>query len=110
MAIKKISNVLHDLVDAKRLLREIQIGRHLVQQENIISTVDVLVTKRSTSDVDDLYIVTDLFPTDLHRVIHSKNVPLGGDHVKFFLWQLLCATKYMHSAGIVHRDIKQSNI
>jgi len=110
VAIKKISNVLHDLVDAKRLLREIQIGRHLVQQENIISTVDVLVTKRSTSDVDDLYIVTDLFPTDLHRVIHSKNVPLGGDHVKFFLWQLLCATKYMHSAGIVHRDIKPSNI
>ena len=110
VAIKKISDVLHDLVDAKRLLREIQIGRHLAQQENIISTVDVMVTRRSPDDEDDLYIVTDLFPTDLHRVVHSKNVPLGGDHVKFFLWQLLCATKYMHSAGVVHRDIKPSNI
>ena len=88
VAIKKISDVLHDLVDAKRLLREIQIGRHLAQQENIISTVDVMVTRRSPDDEDDLYIVTDLFPTDLHRVVHSKNVPLGGDHVKFFLWQL----------------------
>lgn len=110
VAIKKISDVLHDLVDAKRLLREIEIGRHLTHQENIISTVDVLVTRRSTTDEDDLYIVTDLFPTDLHRVIHSKNVPLGGDHVKFFLWQLLCATKYMHSGGVVHRDLKPSNI
>ena len=110
VAIKKISDVLHDLIDAKRLLREIQIGRHLAGQENIISTVDVMVTRRSPDDEDDLYIVTDLFPTDLHRVVHSKNVPLGGDHVKFFLWQLLCATKYMHSAGVVHRDIKPSNI
>ena len=110
VAIKKISDVLHDLVDAKRLLREIQIGRHIAGQENVISTVDVMVTRRSANDVDDLYIVTDLFPTDLHRVIHSKNVPLGDDHVKFFLWQLLCATKYMHSAGVVHRDIKPSNV
>ena len=110
VAIKKISDVLHDLVDAKRLIREIGIGRHLKEQENIITTVDVLVTRRSANDPDDLYIVTELFPTDLHRVIHSKNVPLGPDHVKFFLWQLLAATKYMHSAGVVHRDIKPSNI
>lgn len=110
VAIKKISDVLHDLVDAKRLIREIGIGRHLREQENVITTVDVLVTRRSQDDPDDLYIVTELFPTDLHRVIHSKNVPLGPDHVKFFLWQLLAATKYMHSAGVVHRDIKPSNI
>ena len=91
------------------LIREIGIGRHLREQENVITTVDVLVTRRSQDDPDDLYIVTELFPTDLHRVIHSKNVPLGPDHVKFFLWQLLAATSTC-SAGVVHRDIKPSNI
>ena len=53
VAIKKINDVLHDLVDAKRLIREIGIGRHLKEQENIITTVDVLVTRRSANDPDD---------------------------------------------------------
>ena len=37
VAIKKIANVFHDLVDAKRILREIKLLRHFKYHENIIS-------------------------------------------------------------------------
>lgn len=47
--------------------------------------------------------------TDLHRVIYSKQ-KLSDEHIQFFLYQMLCALKYMHSCNVVHRDLKPSNI
>ena len=110
VAVKKVAHVLRDLVDAKRLLRELKIGQHLAAHENIISMTDIQVTTLGPNQPDDLYICTSLFPTDLHRVIYAKTVSLTDDHYKFFVWQLLRGLKYMHSAGIIHRDIKPSNL
>ena len=58
VAVKKVAHVLRDLVDAKRLLRELKIGQHLTGHENIITMSDIQVTKLSPSDPDDLYICT----------------------------------------------------
>ena len=110
VAVKKISNVLADLVDAKRVLRELLITKHLRAHENIVTLIDVQVSQRRPGAKDDLYIATELFPTDLHRVVYSKNVKLSDDHVRFFLWKLIAACKWMHSAGVVHRDLKPSNL
>ena len=43
--------------------------------------------------------------TDLHRVIYSKQ-SLTDEHVQYFLYQLLRGLKYMHSANVLHRDLK----
>ena len=43
--------------------------------------------------------------TDLHRIIYSKQ-PLTIDHIQYFLYQLLRGLKYIHSANVLHRDLK----
>ncbi|KAA0151307.1 hypothetical protein FNF28_07165 [Cafeteria roenbergensis] len=107
VAIKKIKSAFEDLEDAKRILREIRVLRHF-NHENIIG-LDDIEPPASLAEFNDVYVVTDLMETDLHRIIYSKQ-DLTDEHVQFFVYQMLCALKYMHSAGVVHRDLKPSNI
>eukprot|EP00903_Cladosiphon_okamuranus_P009256 g8832.t1 len=107
VAIKKITRAFDDLIDAKRILREITLLRKF-SHDNIISIVDILVPP-SPEEFEDVYIVSDLMETDLHRIINSKQ-ELTPDHVQYFLYQILRALKYMHSSNVLHRDLKPSNL
>merc|ERR1719453_2790101 len=105
-AVKKVSNAFDDLVDAKRILREIKLLRQL-KHDNIICILDMYPP--AGVDFEDIYIVTDLMETDLHRVIYSKQ-QLTDEHFQYFVYQTLRGLKYLHSANVVHRDLKPSNI
>jgi serine/threonine protein kinase len=48
-------------------------------------------------------------PTDLYGVIRSRQV-LSIDHHRFFLYQILRGLKYLHSADLIHCDLKPANI
>ena len=72
VAIKKVPNAFDDLVDAKRILREIKLLKYF-DHENIISLLDVPKPEARTG-YNDIYIVTDLMETDLHRVIYYRQV------------------------------------
>jgi len=107
LAIKKISNAFENVVDAKRMLREIKLLRHL-QHENIIKIRDILPPP--TRDVfKDMYILYELMDTDLHQIIRSSQ-PLSDEHCQYFIYQLLRGLKYIHSANVLHRDLKPSNL
>eukprot|EP00439_Symbiodinium_sp_Y106_P082409 s1032_g21.t2 len=105
-AVKKVTNAFNDLVDGKRILREVKLLRQL-DHDNIIRIMDMYPPPGP--DFEDIYIVTDLMETDLHRVIYSKQ-PLTEEHHQYFLHQILRGLAYLHSAHIVHRDIKPSNL
>ena len=57
----------------------------------------------------DIYIITDLMETDLHRVIYSRQ-ELSDDHIQYFVYQILRGILFMHSASVIHRDLKPSNL
>ena len=46
--------------------------------------------------------------TDLHAAIRA-NI-LQDIHKQYILWQSLKALKFMHSANLLHRDMKPSNL
>ncbi len=107
VAIKRIPSAFDDLVDAKRILREVKMLHHF-NHENIISLVD-LIDPPPNHPFDDIYIVLDFMETDLHKIIYSKN-KLTDDHIQYFLYQALRGLKYIHSAQVIHRDLKPSNL
>jgi serine/threonine protein kinase len=109
VAIKKIKDVFVDVVDAKRILREIKLLRHFNSHENIITINDIFSVNPDSRVYEDVYIVTNLYESDLERIIQSQQV-LTDQHFQYFLYQILRALKYIHSANVLHRDLKPSNI
>jgi len=56
----------------------------------------------------DIYLVFEHMETDLHAAIRA-NI-LQDVHKQYIMWQTLKALKFMHSANLLHRDMKPSNL
>ena len=72
--------------------------------EHIISLLNVLKADNDR----DIYLVFEHMETDLHAAIRA-NI-LGEVHKQYIMWQALKALKFMHSANLLHRDMKPSNL
>jgi len=109
VAVKKISNAFEDATDCKRMLREMRLLQHF-QHENVLALRDIMLPPPGrVADWKDVYLVTELLDTDLHYIIHSKQA-LTDDHIQYFVYQILRGLKAVHSAKVLHRDLKPGNL
>ena len=46
---------------------------------------------------------------DLHQIIRSGQ-PLTDAHFQYFVYQICRGLKYIHSANVLHRDLKPGNL
>ena len=104
VALKKVFGAFQNDIDAQRTYREITILRQLRMHPFIVGLVGV---HRAEND-DDIYLAFECLDTDVHAVIRAGI--LLDVHQRYIFWQLLCALKFMHSAGLIHRDLKPSNL
>nr|XP_009292731.1 mitogen-activated protein kinase 15 isoform X1 [Danio rerio] len=105
VAVKKIFDAFRNRTDAQRTFREIMFLQEFGDHPNIIKLLNVI---RAQND-KDIYLIFEFMDTDLHAVIKKGNL-LKDIHKRYVMYQLLKATKYLHSGNVIHRDQKPSNI
>ncbi|KAK0387348.1 hypothetical protein NLU13_5661 [Sarocladium strictum] len=107
VAIKKITNVFSKKILAKRALREIKLLQHFRGHRNITCLYDMDIPRPDT--FNETYLYEELMECDLAAIIRSGQ-PLTDAHFQSFIYQILCGLKYIHSANVLHRDLKPGNL
>ncbi|KAI6655875.1 Mitogen-activated protein kinase 13 isoform X1 [Oopsacas minuta] len=79
--------------------------------KNIVNILDILMSPFSQNIPDSsisFYIVLELCHRTLYELIKSN--PLTGCQIQSYISQTLQGLRYIHSAGVVHRDINPYNL
>jgi len=106
VAIKRIGHMFEDLIDCKRILREIAILAKL-SHGNVVKIYDI-VAPSNMKTFQELYMVMEICDSDLKKLCRT-DVTLSSLHISTLLYNLLVGLMYLHSAGIYHRDLKPAN-
>ncbi|XP_047948411.1 probable serine/threonine-protein kinase At1g54610 [Salvia hispanica] len=105
VALKKVRFDNMDPESVKFMAREILILRRL-DHPNIIKLEGLVTSKTSSS----LYLVFEYMEHDLTGLASLPGVKFSEPQVKCYMKQLLSGLDYCHRNGVLHRDIKGSNL
>ncbi|ORX35564.1 mitogen-activated protein kinase 1 [Kockovaella imperatae] len=110
-AVKKVTNVFTKKILTKRCLRELRLLHHFRGHKNItcLYDMDIIFDPPGSGLFSEVYLYEELMEADLHAIIRSGQ-PLSDAHFQSFLYQTLCGLKYIHSANVLHRDLKPGNL
>ncbi|XP_057496087.1 probable serine/threonine-protein kinase At1g54610 isoform X1 [Actinidia eriantha] len=105
VALKKVRFDTSEPESVKFMAREIIMLQRL-DHPNIIQLEGLATSRMQYS----LYLVFDFMQSDLMRVISRQEGRLTEPQVKCYMQQLLSGLQHCHERGILHRDIKGSNL
>lgn len=109
VSIKKIENPYETCSKGKRVLMLMSILSQL-EHPNIVSLKEIKFPEEE--NYDSAYLIFEYFPCNLERMI-SSNYDYLKDNPKIIPWiiyQIIKGLFYIHSCGIIHRNLKPSNI
>ncbi|KAL3513946.1 hypothetical protein ACH5RR_026663 [Cinchona calisaya] len=104
-ALKKVRFDTSEPESVKFMAREIRILRRL-DHPNVLK-LEGLATSRMHYSI---YLVFDYMQCDLASIISRPDERLTEPQVKCYMHQLLSGLQHCHEKGILHRDIKGSNL
>ncbi|KAF8111576.1 hypothetical protein N665_0074s0103 [Sinapis alba] len=105
VALKKVRFDLNDVESVKFMAREIIVMRRL-DHPNVLK-LEALITAHVSSS---LYLVFEYMDHDLLGLSSLPGVKFSEPQVKCYMQQLLSGLEHCHSRGVLHRDIKGSNL
>ncbi|XP_051128752.1 probable serine/threonine-protein kinase At1g09600 [Andrographis paniculata] len=103
MALKKVKFDSYDTDSVGFMVREIVVLRRL-DHPNIIKLEGLITSRMSTN----LYLVFNYMDHDLSGL--SSRRPLPELQIKLYMKQLFLGLDHCHGRGVLHRDIKGSNL
>ena len=101
------------------MLSEVYILRKLSAIKSNVFTCKVLdiiapysIDTANSDPIDIVFIVMEYEGHDLNKLLSSKVLDpvFSEQHVLVLIYNMLCSLNFIHSAGLLHRDIKIDNI
>ncbi|CAL4903777.1 unnamed protein product [Urochloa decumbens] len=105
VALKKVRFFNMDPESVRFMAREIHILRRL-DHPNVIKLEGIVTSRVSQS----LYLVFEYMEHDLAGLVATPGLKLTEPQIKCFVQQLLNGLDHCHKNGVLHRDIKGSNL
>mmetsp|Transcript_2752 Transcript_2752/g.2397 ORF Transcript_2752/g.2397 Transcript_2752/m.2397 type:complete len:443 (+) Transcript_2752:63-1391(+) len=107
VAIKRLNKIFEDVVDCKRILREITLLRKLVHP-HLVNIIEILEPK-DPKNFDTIYVVLEYAQSDLKKLLKSP-IHLELVHIQTLIYNILVGLRFIHSADVLHRDLKPANV
>ncbi|KAK2365910.1 protein IMPAIRED IN BABA-INDUCED STERILITY [Trifolium repens] len=104
-ALKKVRFDTFQAESIRFMAREITILRRL-DHPNIMKLEGIITSRMSNS----LYLVFEYMEHDLAGLVSRPDIVFTDSQIKCYMRQLLSGLEHCHVRGIMHRDIKVSNI
>ncbi|KAI3464694.1 hypothetical protein Pfo_021357 [Paulownia fortunei] len=105
VALKKVRFDTSEPESVKFMAREIMIIQNL-DHPNILKLKGLATSRMQYS----LYLVFDYMQSDLAKILSRPDERLTEPQIKCYMQQLLSGLQHCHERGILHRDIKGSNL
>ncbi|XP_077211491.1 protein IMPAIRED IN BABA-INDUCED STERILITY 1-like [Tasmannia lanceolata] len=105
VALKKVRFDNFEPESVRFMAREIQILRRL-DHPNVVKLEGLITSRLSCS----IYLVLEYMEHDLAGLSSCPDISFSESQVKCYMHQLFSGLEHCHSRGIMHRDIKGSNL
>ncbi|XP_042021353.1 protein IMPAIRED IN BABA-INDUCED STERILITY 1-like [Salvia splendens] len=105
VAVKKVRFDNFQAESVRFMSREIMILR-MMDHPNVMKLEGIITSRLSCT----IYLVFEYMEHDLAGLLSSPEITFTESQIKCYMKQLLSGLDHCHSRGIMHRDIKSSNI
>ncbi|KAF8098312.1 hypothetical protein N665_0269s0036 [Sinapis alba] len=105
VALKKVRFANMDPESVRFMAREIIILRRL-NHPNVMKLEGIIISKASGS----MYLVFEYMDHDLSGLASTPGINFSQAQIKCYVKQLLLGLEHCHSCGVLHRDVKGSNL